>query len=187
MLKHEIRKLFLQKRAVLSEQQKNEFSSKLAPRFLDQLDESCKTVHIFLPIQLKNEIDTWPIIRQLWKLGIEVVVPIVHSKEIKISNCHLSKNTQLSENKWGVPEPVNCTEIENDKIDVVVLPLLAFDKNGYRVGYGKGYYDRFLVGLSKDVLKVGLSYFPAIDAISDINLWDIQMDMCITPQKTHRF
>ena len=177
----------MQKRAGLSEKQKEKFNRKLTPLFLKHVTESWKTIHIYLPIHSKNEIDTWPIIRQLWKLDVDVVVPIMHATEINLTSCLLPRDTQLSENKWNVPEPVNCTAVENDIIDVVVLPLLAFDINGYRVGYGKGYYDEFLGRLSKDVLKIGLSFFPPIDKISDVYPWDIPLDMCITPETALQF
>lgn len=187
MLKHDIRTLFLHKRAELPKKVKDELNRKIASTFLDQLHESHKTIHIYLPILSKNEIDTWPLIRQLWELEKNVVVPIMHCSENKLTNCLLSKNTALSDNKWSVPEPVHRKAIENEKIDVVVLPLLAYDKSGYRVGYGKGYYDKFLTNLSSDVLKIGLSYFPPIDKISDMKSWDIPVDLCITPQKIYQF
>lgn len=187
MLKHEIRTLFLQKRAGLSEQQKVDFNKKLTLLLLKQITESWKTIHIYLPIHSKNEIDTWPIIRQLWETEIEVVVPVMLETETKLRNCLLNKNTKLEGNKWNVLEPIQCKTIKNDQIDVVVLPLLAFDMKGFRVGYGKGYYDKFLAGLSKDVLTIGLSYFPPIDKINDVNPWDIPMDMCVTPEATFQF
>ena len=187
MLKHEIRTLYLQKRAALSEKQKEEMNRKLTALFMDTIHDAHNTIHIYLPIQLKNEINTWPIIEELWELKKEVVVPVMHPIETKLTNCLLPANTQLSENQWGVPEPIDCKAIENDRIDVVVLPLLAFDNNGYRVGYGKGYYDRFITNLSEDVLKIGLSYFAPLDEISDKNFRDIPMDICITPDRVARF
>ena len=69
-----------------------------------------------------------------------------------------------------------------------MLPLLAFDKKGYRVGYGKGFYDRFLLNLKEDALKVGLSLFEVEDdLISDINSYDIPMDICVTPEILYTF
>lgn len=70
---------------------------------------------------------------------------------------------------------------------MVLIPLLAFDKNGYRVGYGKGFYDRFLAECRPDVVKVGLSVFEPIDEITDLNEFDIKMDFCITPNRVWQF
>ena len=71
----------------------------------------------------------------------------------------LTDNTLIKKNKWNVPEPVDGFEIDANKIDVVFIPLLAFDDQGHRVGYGKGYYDAFLASCKPDVIKVGLSFF----------------------------
>jgi 5-formyltetrahydrofolate cyclo-ligase len=70
---------------------------------------------------------------------------------------------------------------------MVLIPLLAFDQTGQRVGYGKGYYDRFLANCRPDCIKTGLSFFPAEDKITDTNTFDIAMDFCITPDKIYEF
>jgi 5-formyltetrahydrofolate cyclo-ligase len=68
---------------------------------------------------------------------------------------------------------------------MVLVPLLAFDRQGFRVGYGKGFYDRFLQNLS--TLKIGLSFFDADEDIDDVHAYDIQLDQCITPNKIVTF
>ena len=70
---------------------------------------------------------------------------------------------------------------------MVLVPLLAFDSKGYRVGYGKGFYDRFLKQCRNDCVKIGLSYFEPIDAINDAGEFDVPLDFCITPQKAYVF
>ena len=183
MQKHEIRKHFTQKRSSLSTEKVNEFNSKIHSLFEHYLPKEVKTVHIYLPIQSKTEIDTWPIIHGLWAKNIKVVVPIMDPNETKISSWLLTKATQLGKNTWNIPEPVHSTKVNNSEIDAIVIPLLAFDKRGYRVGYGKGYYDRFLSSLDKNVLKIGLSFFPPIDRIDDLNTFDIPLSNCISPEK----
>jgi len=64
---------------------------------------------------------------------------------------------------------------------------LAFDEKGNRIGYGKGFYDRFLNECKKDVIKVGLSFFEATTTIEDTNANDIPLDFCVTPEKIYRF
>ncbi|RYZ27704.1 MAG: 5-formyltetrahydrofolate cyclo-ligase, partial [Chitinophagaceae bacterium] len=78
-------------------------------------------------------------------------------------------------------------QIDPKEIDLVVVPLLTFDKKGYRVGYGKGFYDRFLHQCKKDCIKIGLSYFDPIEAVDDANEFDVTLDFCITPQKAYVF
>ena len=73
------------------------------------------------------------------------------------------------------------------EIDVVFIPLLCFDKHGNRVGYGGGYYDKFLTKTKSSCLKIGLSFFEPVDFIQGINMNDIPLDMCVTPEKLYNF
>ena len=93
----------------------------------------------------------------------------------------------VMKNEWGIHEPVNGNFIDADQIDLVFVPLLAFDEDGYRVGYGKGYYDKFLARCKPGVLKVGVSYFDAIDTISDRAEFDLPFNSCITPPRIYEF
>jgi len=72
------------------------------------------------------------------------------------------------------------------KPDLVILPLLAYDYQGNRVGYGKGYYDRFLAQIP-NIPKIGLSFFKPVEQISDIQIWDVTLDYCITPETIYSF
>ena len=99
----------------------------------------------------------------------------------------INKHTKYSENQFSIREPVSTNKSDPKIFDVVFIPLLAFDKFGERVGYGGGYYDRFLVNTQKNVLKVGLSYFEPVDKILDIEEHDIKLDFVITPSRVHNF
>lgn len=99
----------------------------------------------------------------------------------------VNAETTFAPNAFGIDEPVNGTLFDTGKIDMVFVPFLAFDEAGYRVGYGKGYYDRFLKTCNPDVLKIGFSFFEAEQAIDDVNEYDIPLDICITPDKTYTF
>ncbi len=70
---------------------------------------------------------------------------------------------------------------------MVFVPLLAFDEKGHRVGYGKGFYDKFLSECKPEVLKIGLSFFESETLISDVLTTDIQLDLCVTPSKIYNF
>lgn len=72
-------------------------------------------------------------------------------------------------------------------IDIAFIPLLAFDTEGNRIGYGKGYYDRFLAKCRKDIITIGLSYFPPLDKVDDIEFFDKKIDFCITPESVYAF
>lgn len=182
MDKSDLRKLYLQKRKAISVEK----ASKIHENFELFLPQEIQNVHIFLPIANKAEIDTWPIIRYLWSKNIQVIVPKMGSKSM-MSSWQLTPETKLVENAWKVPEPVDAESADNDSIDMVVLPLLAYDRHGNRVGYGKGYYDRFLNSIKRKVLKVGLSYFPPADEIPDVDPWEVPLDYCITPEGVIKF
>ena len=87
----------------------------------------------------------------------------------------------------GFSQPVDGIEVSPEDIDLVIVPLLAFNEKGYRVGYGKGYYDKFLKECRNDVIKVGFSYFEPVDTIGDINVNDVPLDYCITHEKIYIF
>ena len=99
----------------------------------------------------------------------------------------LTDNTKIKKNRYNIPEPIDGIVISNDKIDVVFIPLLGFDKAGNRVGYGKGFYDRFLADCKPETIKIGLSFFEAEDKITDIYENDIKLDYCVTPETIYTF
>ncbi|MCF0051400.1 5-formyltetrahydrofolate cyclo-ligase [Dyadobacter sp. LJ53] len=189
MDKAALRRDFLLKRMNLTE---NEASSKndLICRNLIQSStlSGDETIHIFLPQINKKEIDTWNIINALHTLftGIRIAAPFVIPKTKEMQHYILDAQTRLISNQWGIPEPDPETSkpVQVQKIDIIYVPLLAFDEHGYRVGYGGGYYDRFLDKCRTDAVKTGLSFFEPVGKIDDINLYDIRMDSCITPEKT---
>ena len=185
MYKEEIRKHFRQKRDVLPQQLREGLNSKIKKRLLEVIVGTVSNAHIYLPINSKNEVDTWPIIHQFWEHNIGVAVPVMHHD--LMTSCCLTTDTEIKENRWGVPEPVKKIAFEDRKIEAVIVPLLAFGPEGYRIGYGKGYYDKFLVTLDEDVTKIGLSFFPPVDEITDIDDWDIPLDICITPDAVYQF
>jgi len=99
----------------------------------------------------------------------------------------LTDNTKISVNKYGIPEPMDGIEVPISKIDVIFVPLLAFDKAGNRVGYGKGFYDRFLKDCKPETLTIGLSFFEAEEALIEVSEFDQPLDYCITPTTTYSF
>ncbi len=95
--------------------------------------------------------------------------------------------TSFVKNEFNIYEPEEGTRVDAAEISMVLVPLLAFDKKGYRVGYGKGYYDKFLAGCSKDCIKAGFSYFEPVDEIADKADFDVPLNLCITPQTVYVF
>ena len=103
-----------------------------------------------------------------------------------MSHYLLTDNTRIKPNIWNIPEPQDGVQIEASKLEVIFVPLLAFDKVGHRVGYGKGFYDVFLKKCPNAV-KIGLSFFEADEKIKDIHPDDIALDYCLTPNQIYQF
>jgi 5-formyltetrahydrofolate cyclo-ligase len=190
MSKQDIRKEFLKKRKALTEIEVDAFSKQIHDWFFRSIPvHAYATIHTFLPIKRNNEIDTHLIINTLQKHFVtDIVIPRSH-EDGTMSHYLLTKDTVLEENYWGISEPSSVGSLHSSvlNIDLVLIPLLCFDKKGYRVGYGKGYYDRFLAECHPNVLKIGLSVFEPINEIIDVTKFDIKMDYCITPNKIWSF
>jgi 5-formyltetrahydrofolate cyclo-ligase len=138
--------------------------------------------HLFLPIEAQKEVNTEFILQILSGRDKEIVISKSNFENITMTHYLLTDNTKLHVNLYGIPEPINGLEVPESKIDVVFVPLLAYDKKGNRVGYGKGFYDAFLSQCNANVIKIGLSYFDPENSISDLSENDIALDFCVTPE-----
>ncbi len=186
MLKQDLRSEYRNRRKSISESSLLASSLAIANASLTLPIWDFGYYHIFLPISQLKEIDTHFILTILQGKDKNIVLPKVTGDD-SLKHYLLTDATKFRNNRWNIPEPVDGIEIPIDKIDVVFIPLLAFDKKGNRVGYGKGFYDTFLRDCRKDVKKIGVSLFQAVDAIEDINAYDIPLDYCITPRKIYSF
>lgn len=190
MLKFELRKIYLDKNKSLSPGEKSEKNRQIADNFFRNFDLSrIRFLHCFLPIERFNEIDTGIIFGRIWRdfPEIETLVPRVNFQANEIENLRFTSETELVQNSWQINEPAHDELVETEKIDLVLVPLLCFDERGYRVGYGKGFYDRFLSKCRKDCLKIGLSYFSPVEKIEDVHQFDVKLDFCVTPDRVWNF
>jgi 5-formyltetrahydrofolate cyclo-ligase len=190
MTKAELRKIYLARQRNLSHSEHLEKSRQIAADFFRMFDlKNVRFLHGFLPIEKNREVDTWLVFQKIWRdfPYITTVTSIIDFEKIVLESVAFSAGTKLVFNKWGILEPSGGAPIEPGKIDVVLTPLLAFDERGFRVGYGKGYYDKFFSHCRADVLKIGLSYFPPIEEISDVHELDVKLDFCITPEEIFSF
>ncbi len=186
MLKSQLRIDYINKRKLLSNDYVERNSITIANNILKLPIWKFSFYHVFLSIEKNKEVDTTPLLSVLNGKDKNIIVPKIISKS-SLKNFLLTDNTVLKPNALRIPEPVDGIEIDEAKIDVVFIPLLAFDKNGNRVGYGKGYYDHFLAKCRPDIIKVGLSFFEASENIEDTGEHDVALDYCITPNTTYRF
>ncbi|PZR24406.1 MAG: 5-formyltetrahydrofolate cyclo-ligase [Flavobacterium psychrophilum] len=143
--------------------------------------------HLFLTMEEQREVHTDFILHLLAGKDKEIIVSRSDFETHRMIHFLLTDNTKLVKSKFGIPEPVDGIEVPSNKIDVVFVPLLAFDNNGQRVGYGKGFYDRFLSECRKDVITAGLSFFEAETEPIDAFDTDVPLDYCITPENVYSF
>lgn len=185
MTKDQVRKDIIAKRLRLSDNEHSHLSHEINRQLLYLIPKETRYVHTFLPSIPKGEPNLWPLIRIALHRGVKLCVPIVKGKS-DMDSAIFTDGTELKEQSFGVLEPKSPQLINEEEIDVVLVPLIAFDSKGYRVGYGGGYYDRFLKRLP-NALKIGVSLFPAIEKITDIHEDDIPLDICVTPDGQHQW
>jgi 5-formyltetrahydrofolate cyclo-ligase len=192
MLKAALRQEFLQKRKLADDLWLTEKNALIAENLQKYLgDNAFQTLHTFLPQLNSREVHTFYIIELLRVAfpAIRIVAPYVIPGTREMEHFLLTSDTHLVVNQWRIPEPdpLTAEKISLEAIDIVLVPLLAFDRKGYRVGYGGGYYDRFLTLVRPDTVKIGLSLFEPVAEISDIDEYDIPLDICITPDRFYHF
>jgi 5-formyltetrahydrofolate cyclo-ligase len=187
MNKKELRAKYKALRQELSADEIEDRSLAIANRIL-QLDIWEKTYfHLFLTIEEKKEVETEFILQVLAGKDKEILVSKCDFESCGMTNYLLTDNTKFQKNEYNIYEPVDGIEVPNNKVEVVFVPLLAYDKKGNRVGYGKGFYDTFLSKCNDDVIKVGVSFFEPEEAIDDVFEGDIRLDYCVTPMINYDF
>lgn len=186
MQKAEIRKKALKNRLLLGNEEYEKLNWQLLQQFKLIDISKVKTLHIFLPIMDKKEPNTFLFIGWLQKNypKIKIIVPKADFETALMSHHEYLGEDDLKKNLYNILEPQK-GKIHAGEIEMVIIPLLAFDQRGYRVGYGKGFYDRFLQ--DSNAQKIGLSLFPSVNKIDDVHENDIRLDVCITPTEIIKF
>jgi len=189
MTKKELRKVYKEKRKALTMQESIRLDDLLLIQFQQWPLSNLTTILNFWPIDEKTEVNTHLMLDYLFFRipGLQVAYPVMSASENIFKAIATDENTEFLINEFGIAEPGSGPEVLPEEIDAVFVPLLAFDVKGYRVGYGKGYYDRFLHQCRTDILKIGFSYFEAEPAIDDINEFDVPLSICVTPNKIYEF
>ena len=180
-----LRSHYKKKRFSLTKQEVDDLSQRVFKQ-LDKLNIwKLKHYHIFISISKYNELDTSFIINKLKSEQKIIIVPKISNNEL----VHIAINdeTEFGLNEYGIKEPNDGNHFVIENLDIIFIPLLAFDIEGHRVGYGKGYYDRFLKLTNNSTLKIGLSFFDPINKILDIDDNDVKLDYCVTPKQVHKF
>jgi 5-formyltetrahydrofolate cyclo-ligase len=187
-----LRSSYLQQRRALSDDLYFEISQKICTQFLFKFHSQLlakKYLHVYLPIVKNKEVNTNLLIktlRQRFK-NLILVTSVSDFKTGLLKHIIFDQNTFLEENSYGIPEPVNGQIVANNELDMVIVPLLAFDSRGHRIGYGGGFYDRFLAETNQNCLKIGFSLFEPTDHVFDVEPTDIPLDYVVTPNHIYAF
>ena len=187
MTKSQLRKKYKALRKGLSSEDIEELSLAIANTAL-QLDIWDKSFyHIFLTIEEQKEINTEYILNILAGKDKNIVISKSNFEDYSMTHYLLTDNTRIKKNEYNIPEPIDGIEIKTSQLDVVFVPLLAFDKNGNRIGYGKGFYDRFLADCEPETIKIGLSFFDVHNENFESSKEDIKLDYCVTPDQVYQY
>ncbi|WP_299243698.1 5-formyltetrahydrofolate cyclo-ligase [uncultured Aquimarina sp.] len=187
MNKKELRNKYKEMRSRFSEEEIDDLSMDIANNLLKISIWEQSFYHIFLSIQNKKEINTEFMLHILQGKDKNIVVSKSNFGDNTLEHILLTDGTILKLNSWGIPEPTDGIPIPESKIEVVFVPLLAFDQKGNRVGYGKGFYDKFLSKCNPKTIKIGFSFFPPEKDIKGVLPTDIRLDYCVTPLNVYTF
>lgn len=187
MNKAELRQKYKEKRQKLSLEEVEEKSLAIANNLLRLAIWEKTYYHLFLPIVEHKEVETEFLLQILAGKDKEIVISKSDFDTLEMTHFLLTDNTKIVKNEYNIPEPVNGLPVPTEMIDVVFVPLLAYDKQGNRVGYGKGFYDKFLSQCKPDVIKIGLSFFEPEQQIEDVIETDIRLDFCVTDNLIYQF
>jgi 5-formyltetrahydrofolate cyclo-ligase len=187
MLKQDIRKEYKQKRSAISLQEKEKLEDLMLIQF-QELNLPCAYLLSYAPIEKNNEYN--PFLAEEFMAfknhNVQLLYPVIERQTQTMQAAKINSSTSFKLNSLQIAEPINPVFVAANKIDVLFVPLLAFSELGYRVGYGKGYYDKFITLCKPDIICVGFSFFEPIE-ISDVNEHDKKLDFCITPNKVYSF
>ncbi|HVZ24934.1 MAG TPA: 5-formyltetrahydrofolate cyclo-ligase [Sediminibacterium sp.] len=189
MTKQALRSLYRTLRRELDPREKMRMDALMLLQF-QQLDYAgITTVLSYWPMPQEHEPDTHLFTRYLSHLfpGVQLAYPVTDPENDSMEAVAVSPSTRYPLNRWGIPEPATGSRIAPELIDLVLVPLLVCDHTGQRIGYGKGFYDRYLARCRPDVVKMGFCYFDPLAEKIPAGEFDVPLSYCITPRHLYEF
>lgn len=179
-MKTELRKRYINlRKTALSANERQTFSKEIAGKVLELVArKSADTV--FCYSAYSGEAETDVLIDTLLRMGKTVALPLCDVKSKTMTARRIKSRQELSKGAYGIPEPSG-DEIAPSDIDVIIVPLVAFDRRKTRLGYGGGYYDRYLAGTN--AIKCGIAYSLQEAEMLPVGEYDIPLDMIITEKE----
>jgi 5-formyltetrahydrofolate cyclo-ligase len=189
MLKKELRSIYRQKRKALTPAEKNKLDDLLLIQFQTIPLPPIQSILAYAAIDENNEPPTDLMVDYLQYTipGLQIAYPKTDIITQEMQAILTDEHSFFEKTEWNIPEPIDGTTIAPEQLELIFIPLLTFDKQGYRVGYGKGFYDKYLADCPAGIIKIGISYFEPTDEITDRNNFDVPLSYCITPYNTYVF
>ena len=181
--------MYLDKRRSIDAHEKMKLDDLLLIQFQKMGFEDVTNVLSYWPLLEYNEPNTLLFTGYLRHLlpALQLAYPVSDFKQHTMDAVAVDATTVYRPNAYQIMEPVNGARLHPESLDMVLVPLIIYDQAGYRVGYGRGFYDRFLASCRPEVLKVGFSYFNPVAAIPGVHQFDLPLDYCITPHSIYEF
>jgi 5-formyltetrahydrofolate cyclo-ligase len=151
-------------------------------RLINQFD--VRSIHRFLAIAKNREPDFSPLLQWLWGQNISVIASKTDFAAKMLTHHPIREDTPIVVSDKGIPEPDTRESASLENLEIIFVPLLLFDKEGHRIGYGGGYYDRLLSTLPQQTRKVGISLSPGVEKFSFVDSHDVALDCIVTPFET---
>ena len=189
MTKSELRKEYIERRRSLAPEEHSRLSGEIVNRLFAEVEfASIHSLHCYISLEHFGEVETGELFGRVWRKHPQTITtaPKIDDATREIASLIYLPHTPTQENCWRIPEPGGSEMVAPEALDIVIVPLLCFDRRGHRVGYGKGFYDRFLKKCRPDCIKAGLSFFPPVARIDDVHEGDLALDICVTPSQTFR-
>ncbi|GAO44577.1 5-formyltetrahydrofolate cyclo-ligase [Flavihumibacter petaseus] len=190
MTKTDLRKIYREKRLTLTDSERSKLDDLVLIRFQEwSLPGFPESILAFWSLAESHEPSSFLLtdFMQFRIPGLSLAYPKTYPEESRMEAIGVDDDTRFVKGPYGIGEPKSGPVWDPLQIDLVLVPLLTFDQHGHRLGYGKGYYDRFLERCRPDCFRLGISYFPPVDVIPGINEFDVPLNACITPETVYEF
>lgn len=189
MNKQALRDVYKNKRQSLSSKTRLQFDDLMLIQFQKFDFSGIRSLLTYWPMPNQAEPNTHLFSGYLRHMvpGLSIAYPVMDPDEHEFTAHQIDEDTVYKPGKFGVLEPDAPNPVDSTTIDLVFVPLLVADAEGYRVGYGKGYYDRFLATCNEGVITMGFSYFDPIEQITDTDQFDVPLHYLITPSSIYEF
>ena len=177
--KNKLRQQLLAQRSNISEGDFARWSEQITSKLKSQAAfNQAETVHCYVSMNERREVNTHPLIKQMLAGSKKVVVPITQIDSGTLRHTPLHAFDNLKANDWGVLEPPYQHDISVDFLDLVIVPMVGGDREGNRIGYGEGFYDRFLSEV--ECPKMGLLFECCLVDHIPTESFDVPLDSIIT-------